>query len=62
VVAVLAFALFSPVRWSLVLVMAPASLVGGFFGARIARRLPANVLRAVVVVLGVVVALVLAVG
>jgi uncharacterized membrane protein YfcA len=59
-VALLAFALFGPVRWQLVAMMAPASLVGGFLGARVARRMPAAVLRTVVVAFGIVVALILA--
>ena len=32
--------------------LAPSTLVGGYLGARLARRLPENVLRAAVVVLG----------
>lgn len=60
-VALLAFALFGPVRWDAVAVMAVASLVGGYFGARVARRLSPTVLRVVVVAFGVVVATILAV-
>jgi hypothetical protein len=60
-VALLAFALFGPVRWEAVAVMAVASLVGGYFGARVARRLSPTVLRLVVVAFGVVVATILAV-
>ena len=33
--------------------LAPTTLVGGYLGARLARRLPENVLRAAVVLLGV---------
>lgn len=51
-VALVAFALFGPVDWLSVAVIAPASLLGGYFGARVARRLNATVLRAVVVVFG----------
>ncbi len=58
-VALLAFGLFGPVVWEAVLVVAVASLVGGYLGARVARRIPAGVLRAAVVAYGVVVALVL---
>jgi len=60
-VALLAFALFGPVRWGAVAVMATASLLGGYLGARVARRLSPTVLRVVVVAFGVVVAVVLAV-
>lgn len=59
-VALLAFALFGPVRWDAVAIMAVASLLGGYLGARVARRLPATALRAVVVGFGVTVASVLA--
>ena len=55
-VALLAFALFGPVRWDAVAVMAVASLCGGYVGARVARRLSAAVLRVVVVGFGVIVA------
>ena len=34
-------------------VAAPASLLGGFLGARIATRIPASALRVVIVVFGV---------
>lgn len=60
-VAVAAFALFGPVRWDAVAVMAVASLVGGFLGARVARLLSPAVLRAVVVTFGLSVALTLAI-
>ncbi len=55
-VAVVAFAFFGPVVWSLVLVMAVCSLVGGRVGGAVARSLPPEVLRGVIVVFGVVVA------
>lgn len=54
--ALVAFALFGPVRWVAVLIMAVASLFGGLAGARIARRLSSQVLRRVVIVFGIVVA------
>jgi len=59
-VALLVFALFGPVRWDAVAVMATASLLGGYLGARVARRLSPTVLRIVVVTFGVAVAAVLA--
>ena len=58
-VALVAFALFGPVRWGAALVVAVTSLAGGFLGARLARRIPAALLRALVVAYGVVVAVVL---
>ncbi|MCA1709485.1 MAG: TSUP family transporter [Actinobacteria bacterium] len=38
--------------WSVVALLAPATLVGGFLGAKLAGRLPAPVLRVAVVVVG----------
>jgi len=58
-VALVAFGLFGPVAWDAVAVVAAASLAGGYFGARVARRIPATVLRMSVVIYGVVVAVVL---
>ena len=58
-VALVAFGLFGPVAWDAVAVVAAASLAGGYFGARVARRIPATVLRTSVVIYGVVVAVVL---
>ncbi|MBO4209108.1 sulfite exporter TauE/SafE family protein [Micromonospora echinofusca] len=49
---VVIFGLFGPMNWAAVAVIAPATLIGGYLGARLARRLPANVLRAVIVVFG----------
>ena len=58
-VTVLVFAAFGPVDWAAVAVIAPASLIGGYLGARVASRLDDRVLRWAVVVFGVVVAVVL---
>jgi uncharacterized membrane protein YfcA len=52
-VTVVIFALRAPVDWTAVALLAPTTLVGGFLGARVARRLPENGLRAAVVVVGV---------
>lgn len=53
------FLVFSgKVVWSLVLVMAPASLVGGHFGGSVATKLPPKKMRAAVIVFGVIVAVV----
>jgi uncharacterized membrane protein YfcA len=58
-VTLLAFGLFGPVNWAGVAVVAPAALVGGYGGARLARRLDDRVLRWCVVVFGVTVAVLL---
>jgi uncharacterized protein len=58
-VAAVYFALFGPVEWAAAGIMAAASLIGGQAGVGLARRLPAAVLRAVVVAFGVAVAVVL---
>jgi uncharacterized protein len=55
-VAVPALILVAPVDWASVAVLAPATLVGGYIGARLARLLDDRVLRVVVVALGVAVA------
>lgn len=59
VVTVIAFALYFPVDWADVALLAPATMAGGYLGARLARRLPAVVLRTVIVTLGLVVGVVL---
>ncbi|WP_428964313.1 sulfite exporter TauE/SafE family protein [Micromonospora fluostatini] len=46
------FALFGPVNWAAVALVAPATLVGGYVGARLARRLPSVVLKTVIVAFG----------
>ncbi|TDB77035.1 sulfite exporter TauE/SafE family protein [Micromonospora sp. KC723] len=51
------FALFGPVNWAAVAVVAPATLLGGYAGARLVRRLPPVVLRTLIVVFGTVVGL-----
>ncbi|WAU81146.1 sulfite exporter TauE/SafE family protein [Streptomyces sp. Qhu-G9] len=52
-VSLVVFALFGPVHWMIALVVAPASLVGGVLGGRLATRLSEPVLRAAVVGFGV---------
>lgn len=56
VVAASFFVFSGDVVWSLVLVMAPAALVGGAIGGRLVSRLNPRVMRVVVVVIGLVVA------
>lgn len=58
-VTVVAFGVFGPVDWVAVAVIAPAALVGGFLGAKLARRLDDELLRRAVVVFGIVVAVLL---
>lgn len=53
-IALVAFALFGPVVWSAVPVMALASLAGGYIGSRAARRMPPALLRTLVIILGLV--------
>jgi uncharacterized protein len=56
-IAVVAFSLFGPVVWSLVPVMAVASLVGGRVGGAVARSMNPDLLRGVIVAFGVAVAI-----
>ena len=58
-VTVAGFALFGPIAWDAALIVGAACLLGGAFGVHLARRLPAHVLRAVVIAYGVGVAIVL---
>jgi uncharacterized membrane protein YfcA len=51
-VALVGFAVFGPVDWLAVAIVAPASLVGGSLGAAFALRLDARTLRRVVVLFG----------
>jgi uncharacterized protein len=51
-VTVVIFSLGAPVDWTAVAIVAPTTLVGGYLGARVARRLPEDVLRWCVVLLG----------
>lgn len=60
IATVVAFGVFGPVNWAAVAVVAPASMAGGYLGARLARKLPASALRAAIVVAGLVVGIVLA--
>jgi uncharacterized membrane protein YfcA len=57
--SVLAYALFGPVDWLAAAVLTPTTLLGGYVGARLARRLPAAVLRVIIVIFGVIVSVVL---
>ena len=59
VVSAVGFVLFGPVAWDAALIVGVACLPGGVAGVRIARLLPAPVLRGVVIAFGVVVAIAL---
>ena len=56
-IAAVYFAAFAAVAWEAALLMLPASLIGGFTGVALARRLPSTALRVVVVLIGVAVAI-----
>ncbi|WP_073260623.1 TSUP family transporter [Cryptosporangium aurantiacum] len=58
-VTVVVYAIFGPVSWLGVAVTAPATVAGGYLGARLARRLSANALRWTIVIFGTVIGLVL---
>jgi uncharacterized membrane protein YfcA len=58
-VTVVVFTIFAPVHWGAVLVLATATIAGGYAGARLARKLPSRVLRTVIVTFGTVIGLVL---
>nr|MDT0658848.1 sulfite exporter TauE/SafE family protein [Micromonospora sp. DSM 115978] len=51
-VTVAVFAVFGPVNWAGVAVLAPATIAGGYVGARLARRLPPAVLKTLIVAFG----------
>jgi len=61
IVAAVGFALFGPIAWDAAIVVGATSLAGGAAGVHVARRLPAPLLRGVVIALGVAVAIALAV-
>ena len=51
------FVLFAPIDWPVVVLVASGSLVGGWLGAHLGRRLPPRVFRTLVVLFGYVVGL-----
>jgi uncharacterized membrane protein YfcA len=61
-ITVVVFAIGADVAWGDAGILAVTALVGGYTGARVSRRLPVPVLRAVVIVLGTVAAVKLWVG
>jgi uncharacterized membrane protein YfcA len=56
-VSVAVFTISAPVDWSVVALLAPVNLIGGFLGAKLAGRLPAPTLRVAVVVVGLAVSI-----
>lgn len=58
-VTVVIFAIGAPVDWTAVALLAPSTLIGGFLGAKVARRLPETALRWAVVGLGLAVGIAL---
>ncbi|WP_436697819.1 sulfite exporter TauE/SafE family protein [Nocardioides sp. BYT-33-1] len=61
-VAALVFVVVADVDWLAVALLSASSIIGGYVGARVARRLPAGVLRTLVVVAGVTASTVMLVG
>jgi hypothetical protein len=53
-VAAILFALIAPVHWDVALLIAVGSIAGGQIGARVGRRLPAPLLRAAIICVGLV--------
>jgi uncharacterized membrane protein YfcA len=58
-ITVVVFALFGPVQWLAVAALAPATVVGGYVGARVARRLPQRLWRIFIIGFGTVIGLIL---
>ncbi|BCJ62063.1 sulfite exporter TauE/SafE family protein [Micromonospora endophytica] len=59
VVTILIYSVFGPVNWAATAVLVPATMIGGYLGARLASRLSSRLLRAVILTFGTVVGLVL---
>jgi uncharacterized membrane protein YfcA len=58
-VTLVVFSIFAPIDWAAALTLAPATIAGGYAGARLARRLPSRVLKIVIVTFGTIIGLVL---
>ncbi|HIW63307.1 MAG TPA: sulfite exporter TauE/SafE family protein [Candidatus Stackebrandtia excrementipullorum] len=54
-VAIVVYGLAAPVSWLSVAILAPTAVVGGFLGAKLARRLPQAILRGFIVGYGLVI-------
>ncbi|GIE30046.1 UPF0721 transmembrane protein [Actinoplanes italicus] len=58
-VTLVVFATFATVDWAAAVTLAPATIIGGYVGARLARRLPQRVLQILIVSFGTAIGLVL---
>jgi uncharacterized membrane protein YfcA len=58
-VTVAIFAIFAPIHWGAALTLAPATIIGGYAGAKIARKLPAHILKLIIVTFGTAIGLLL---
>ncbi|AVT33568.1 sulfite exporter TauE/SafE family protein [Plantactinospora sp. BC1] len=56
---IVAFAAFGPVNWTAVAVVAPATVIGGYAGARLVRRMAPELLKTVIVLFGTAIGLLL---
>ncbi|MGH2464468.1 MAG: sulfite exporter TauE/SafE family protein [Candidatus Limnocylindrales bacterium] len=61
-VAAVLFILFSPIAWPAAILLAIGATIGGQVGALVGRRLPANVLRGAIIVIGTIVGVRLLLG
>ena len=61
-VAAVLFILLSPIAWPAAILLAIGAIIGGQVGAQVGRRLPANVLRGAIIVVGTVVGVRLLIG
>ena len=61
-VAAVLFILLSPIAWPAAILLAIGAIIGGQVGALVGRRLPANVLRGAIIVVGTVVGVRLLIG
>ena len=61
-VAAVLFILLSPIAWSAAILLAIGAIIGGQVGAVVGRRLPSNVLRGAIIVVGTVVGVRLLLG
>lgn len=61
-VAAVLFAIFAPVSWPVVVLLAIGSIVGGQIGAHVGRRLSPDVLRGAIIVVGTIVGVRLLIG
>lgn len=61
IIAVVIFALFGPVEWWVVLIMAPLSLLGGWIGSHLSRRVDPAILRWFIGVYGIICSIALAI-